>query len=217
MLKTKQRSRKQIKDLQTDLEVINPIESKTILGGDWYDDDIWDMGWMDEVVVYGNSSGGGWYDPFGGWGDPWGDNQGGDNYGGGSPDGGQTVDDYGDDLTQAEKNWIYAHIIYLPSMINNKIIAEQYGQGQRNGVYDALRHALWSALDAHDMGAQNAYDFHTLHETEHWHPIESPSDLINNGWGYNWAMSNGDPEDNINQFIADFNHAVQNGNISIIP
>lgn len=36
MLKSKQKKRKQIKDLQTDLEVINPIESKKILGGDWY-------------------------------------------------------------------------------------------------------------------------------------------------------------------------------------
>lgn len=85
MLKTKQRSRKQIKDLQTDLEVINPIESKTILGGDWYNDDMWG-GWLDEVVIGGGSSGGGgWYDPWGGYGDPWGDTQGGYgwDYGGG--------------------------------------------------------------------------------------------------------------------------------------
>lgn len=85
MLKTKQRSRKQIKDLLTDLEVINPIESKTILGGDWYDNDFW----IQEVVIIGES-GGGWYDPFGGWGDPWGDNIGGHgwDYGGSSGDGG---------------------------------------------------------------------------------------------------------------------------------
>jgi hypothetical protein len=37
MLKTKQRKRKQISDLKMDLEIINPIESKTILGGDLYD------------------------------------------------------------------------------------------------------------------------------------------------------------------------------------
>jgi hypothetical protein len=42
-------------------------------------------------------------------------------------------------------------------------------------------------------------------------------DLINNGWGYNWSMSNGDAEDNMTQFIADFNQAVSNGLISIIP
>lgn len=89
MLKTKQRSRKQIKDLQTDLEVINPIESKTILGGDWYD---MDGGWIDTVYIGGGSSGGGgWYDPFGGYGDPWGDTQGGYgwDYGGGGGGSGQ--------------------------------------------------------------------------------------------------------------------------------
>ena len=123
----------------------------------------------------------------------------------------------GENLSDAEKSWLYSHLIYVPAMINNKNIAETYGQGQHNGVYDALRHALWSALDHHDIGALNAYNFHTLHETANWHPVESPSDLINNGWGYNWSMANGNAENNINQFIIDFNAAVANGQISIIP
>lgn len=37
MLKANPKKRKQIKDLQTNLDVINPIESKKILGGEWYD------------------------------------------------------------------------------------------------------------------------------------------------------------------------------------
>jgi hypothetical protein len=74
MLKTKQRSRKQISDLKMDLEVINPIESKKVLGGDWYD--TWDCGMLGGVgISYGG--GGGSYDPWGGFGDSWGDTQGG--------------------------------------------------------------------------------------------------------------------------------------------
>lgn len=84
MLKKKQRSRKQIKDLQMDLEVINPIESKKVLGGDWYND--WDLGWLNEVVISGGGGGGGWYDPFGGLGDPWGGSQDGGYSGGGGGD-----------------------------------------------------------------------------------------------------------------------------------
>ncbi|POR21772.1 hypothetical protein BWK58_11910 [Flavobacterium columnare] len=73
-----------------DLEIINPIESKKILGGDWYNDPTWDLGQLREVYVGGSSSGGGWYDPFGGWGDPWSNNSGSYDYGsgGGSNDGG---------------------------------------------------------------------------------------------------------------------------------
>jgi hypothetical protein len=38
MIGTMKQKRKQISDLALDLEVINPIESKTVLGGDWYND-----------------------------------------------------------------------------------------------------------------------------------------------------------------------------------
>lgn len=93
--KTKQR-RSKINLAELDLELINPIESKTILGGDWYDVN---GGWLDEVVIGGDSggSGGGWYDPFGGNGgyndgSSWGD-QGGGYYGGGG--GGSSSGAYG--------------------------------------------------------------------------------------------------------------------------
>ena len=223
MLKMKQRNRKEISDLTMDLEVINPIESKTLLGGEWYDTpDPLNGGWLNNVNVGGGSSSGGGYDTWGGivdYSSDW-NNYGGDAGGGGGGGGDTilTVDDYpGENLTTAERSWLAEHVIYLPSMIHNKSLAEAEGKGQHNGIFDALRHALWSALDAYDIGAQDAYDFHSLHETEHWNSIESPSDLINNGWGYNWTLGNGDPENNMNQFITDFNHAVANGQISIIP
>ena len=77
MLKSMQKKRKQIKDLQTDLEVINPIESKKILGGDWYTDR-WADGRSDGnggmILTFHEGSGGNWasgagtfggtYDPF---------------------------------------------------------------------------------------------------------------------------------------------------------
>lgn len=77
MLKTKQKSKMQFSNLYTDFEIINPIESKTILGGDWYT--------LDEVTVTGyrkhnsynpwDTSNPGWYGPndwngrWGAWGD----------------------------------------------------------------------------------------------------------------------------------------------------
>lgn len=62
MIGTMKQKKKQISDLAMDLEVINPIESKTVLGGDWYNT-WWDNG--DGITIeYGG--GGGWYDPFGG-------------------------------------------------------------------------------------------------------------------------------------------------------
>jgi hypothetical protein len=87
MISTMKQKRKQISDLAMDLEVINPIESKTFLGGDWYNG--WDSWYYDDggiTFTYGGD-GGGYYDPFGGNGDytdgsSWG-NQGGDSGGGG--------------------------------------------------------------------------------------------------------------------------------------
>ena len=93
--------RKEIKDLQTDLEVINPIESKKILGGDWYTDR-WADGRSDGnggmVLTFHEGSGGNWasgagtfggtYDPFydGSYTSDW-YNYGNDNTGGGGDSG----------------------------------------------------------------------------------------------------------------------------------
>ena len=241
-------------NLSLDIEIVNPIESKSLFGGCSYCTNYYqdhsnygggggggiDGGWLQNVNVYNNyikftdfgNSDSNNHTLNGGYASDW------NNYGGNGGGGSNTWDNSwvdnnndgindadtdlvhsypGDNLSDAEKSWLFAHITFVVQMIDNKNLAELYGRGQHNGVFDALRHALWSALDHHDIGAQNAYDFHTLHETEHWNPIESPSDLINNGWGYNWSMANGDAQNNMNQFIIDFNHAVDNGQISIIP
>jgi hypothetical protein len=213
MLKTKQKVRKQISDLKMDVEIVNPIESKTIMGGDWYDHD---LGWLN-ITITGGGGGTDFGTFWGNYNDgsTWG-NQGGDYYGGGGHTLG--VDDYpGEELTIKEKVWLLNNLEHLSEMIDNKNLAEQYGKNQHNGVYDALRHALWSALDAHDLGYDLAYSFHTLHEMEHWNATESPSDLNNNSWGYQWSYQNGDAQSNMTQFLADFNAAVANGEISILP
>jgi len=95
MIATRKQTRRKISDLKMDFEVMNPIESKKVLGGDWYND--WDLGWLNEVVITGGG-GGGWYDPFGvnyNDGSSWGD-QGGGYYGGGggNPDNGPTFPDH---------------------------------------------------------------------------------------------------------------------------
>ena len=219
--------RKQIKDLQTDLEVINPIESKKVLGGEWYDGYYTDGGWLNNVNVAGWSGSGSSYN-YGGdyqlwsgmydYGNDWhnyGDGSGGDSSGEGT-----VIDDthiYPASLSDNEVAWLKGHSYFLPAMISNYNIANELGQGQHNGYYDALRHAVWSAMDAADIGYMNANQFHSLHETEHWDDIESPSDLANNSWGYSWAETFGDPKDNMDQFLLDFDNAVKNGQINIIP
>lgn len=115
MLKTKQRSRKQISDLKMDFEIINPFESKSLFGGCNYCNN-------------GYSQGTGWACQFPGatsqWGDsgptppaynsnPWGDSSGsGGSGGGGGSDGGGSywVDNNGDgindyDQTQDPPEW----------------------------------------------------------------------------------------------------------------
>jgi hypothetical protein len=219
MISTMKQKKKQISDLKMDLEVINPIESKTVLGGDWYNT-WWDNG-DGMTIVFGNDGGSGGFnwDPYGNSNDPGSWDHGDGSSGGGGGNNDLSPADYPGGVSLVEAVWLSAHPQYLPDMIHNKELAEQYGQGQHNGVYDALRHALWSALDVADLGYEDAEEFHTLHETDGlhpWDPIESPSDINNNDWGYVWAMNNGDPENNINQFISDFNVAVQNGDISVI-
>lgn len=56
-------------ELEKELEVVSNGELKSYLGGRWvswggYDDYVWDLGWLDEVVVYGNSGGGPAYGDF---------------------------------------------------------------------------------------------------------------------------------------------------------
>jgi hypothetical protein len=101
MLLTKQKNRKQIDSLKMDLEIINPIESKKVLGGDWYyeldnvniyGDERWSYGYGNDeggmTIVYGG--GGSSNQDYGGW---WDSNLGGNyndhgSWGGGNTGGG---------------------------------------------------------------------------------------------------------------------------------
>lgn len=122
-------------------------------------------------------------------------------------------------LTLAERSFLAHHVPALGvlKMIGNYNLAVEKGNGINNEA-DALRHALWSALDAADIGVNLARQFHTLHETEHpGTPAENAMDLHNNEWGYNWFLQNGNPEDNMPKFELDFNTAVINGSIKTKP
>jgi hypothetical protein len=255
MIKTKQRTRKQISNLSLEIEIINPIESKTLFGGCNYCNNGYSQatGWACQNQYYSSSSwNSGPTSPanFSGFvfsgptDNSWGSSYtGNENYsdtnGDGINDADQTntwsdsngdgfsdenqmlLDNYPGNLTEAEANWLKQRPSFIYAMTQNCHIAFEYGVGH-NGRGDALRHALWSALDAFDIGRDNAFEFHTLHETEHYdtdyprRDEELVSDMHNNAWGYNWATLNGNAEGNINQFIADFNLALANGEISIV-
>jgi hypothetical protein len=225
MLKTKQRSRRQIKDLQTDLEVINPIESKKVLGGDWYNG--WDSWYYDQdgiTFTYGGNDD--WnMDPYGNYNDPgtWGEDYGSSGGGGGSE---VSPQELLENPSFAELTWLANNVSVqeLGRMIDNKNFALEKaapipGAGT-NGLGDAFRHALWSAADAADIGIQRATAFHTLHETanpDNMGGVTNAMDLFNNNWGYNWFSQHGDPVSNMTQFITDFNTAVANGKIQTHP
>lgn len=106
-------------------------------------------------------------------------------------------------------------------MRHNIQVASEYAAtqpGLHNGQGDALRHALWSALDAADIGIVKATAFHTLHETSN--PAQDGSnamDLHNNDWGFQWFSQNGNPDNNMYQFMVDFLNAVSNGQIQTAP
>lgn len=91
MIITKKKIRKQIADLSMDLEIINPIESKKILAGGWYDN-----GYGITITHGGgggSSPGGYWYDSSGGgYADDWNNIDG--NYGNGNGGGGGSTDSY---------------------------------------------------------------------------------------------------------------------------
>lgn len=54
MISTMRKSRKQIDDLKMNLEVINPIESKILLGGEWYDDPPAGYDWQQSAYATNN-------------------------------------------------------------------------------------------------------------------------------------------------------------------
>ena len=77
---------------------------------------------------------------------------------------------------------------------------------------------LCFSFDITNKGVISENEFHTLHETEHpENPLENNMDLHNNNWGFEWFQANGNPENDIAQFLHDFNIAVGNGQIKTHP
>lgn len=220
-----------ITELNSALELLNENELYSFKGGlDGGQSDIHDI---PEVIIPtpGGDDGGG--DDDGGDPPTWDDNDppyddGEDPFppSGGDDGGGNGVNDIPADtfgeifgLTLAERSFLAHEVSVLDviKMVKNYNLAVEKGNGINNEA-DAMRHALWSALDAADIGVNLARQFHTLHETEHpGTPSENAMDLHNNEWGYNWFIENGDPADNMSQFEHDFNNAVLNGFIITHP
>jgi hypothetical protein len=204
-----------------DLEVLNPIETKKVLGGGW-DDYFPRDGQIDEVIIWG-SSGGGDYGDWWGYDPTHGGNDYPSDWGGGGSGGDASPNGVLENPTLAELWWLSTKVSVneLNKMVHNKDTALIYGQtlpGVNNGLGDALRHAMWSAMDAADIGLDKAKEFHTLHENEH--PSQDGSnamDLHNNDWGFNWFQQNGNPDNNIDKFLVDFFTAVNNGQIQTKP
>lgn len=204
------KTKTQLGDL--DLEILNPIETKKIIGGNWYDyHDIPEV-----TIPWDGGGGSGGWDDYPGHGPGDGGGPGGD-YGGGSG-GSNDASAIIAGPTLPEIWWLFTKVTgqQYDKMVHNASVASQYGQNQADNVYDALRHAMWSAMDAADIGIEKAREFHTLHETEHPGP-DNAMDLHNNEWGYNWYSQHGNPDNNMQQFLNDFNNAVANGQIQTQP
>jgi len=68
--------------------------------------------------------------------------------------------------------------------------------GEHNGPVDAVRHAYWSALNARDVGEENAWRFANAHEANSDRPdAERQMDHHNNGVGIRIGRENPDATD----------------------
>ncbi len=178
MIKTRQKTRKQISNLSLDIEIVNPIESKSLFGGcdySWhysdcscsqssYSSSYNNMGWTFPTFSnpYSGSTDNSWGTSGNDNSNTYDQNNNGvpdyeeasfvDNNGDGINDADlqQIYDAYPGDLTAPEALWLYMHPTFVTAMYNNQQLAFSLAPGH-NGVSDALRHALWSALDAFDI------------------------------------------------------------------
>lgn len=167
--------------------------------------------------------------------DPWGSNDGDDNWH--YDDGDDYDEDYWNDISggggggnndsggnessnpSPEQEWFLKNPLKGVAALYNKSYAEsianKFPDGIHNGYGDAIRHALFTALNANAFGKEAAIQLGIAHE--HSAPIipnEYAMDIHNNQWGANYGSSH-DTID-INQFMNDFNEAVLDGNIIII-
>ena len=118
-----------------------------------------------------------------------------------------------------EAEWAVHHPLDAIQIYDNAGTASNVANtlpGTHNGVGDAYRHSLWTAMNARDAGIQDALDFGVAHEnsTNNNPPAEKNMDLSNNTWGANYYASN--PNFTFNEFTQAFNQAVINGDISIL-
>lgn len=113
---------------------------------------------------------------------------------------------------------------------NNSLKAFQAAQNSglpnpRDGLQDAFRHAYWNALNARDIGADNATPFATIHETGMTNPANDPSspeydpvaiemDLFNNDIGRKIGAFNPDATDE--ELAALVMQALANGELKVI-
>ncbi|GGF28107.1 DUF6973 domain-containing protein [Flavobacterium limi] len=188
--------------------------------GGWYDNG-------DGITIItnpGGGSGGGSGDwGSGGIGDDGGDQwdqPGSGGGGGGSPDP-AIADGILENPNASELWWLFTNTneVSLALMAHNRDVALEYGRqlpGTLNGQGDALRHSMWSAMDAADLGLAKAREFHTLHETSN-PDASNAMDLHNNNWGFQWFQNHGNPDGQEFQFVQDFLNAWNNGEIQTHP
>jgi hypothetical protein len=95
--------------------------------------------------------------------------------------------------------------------------------GARDGRQDAFRHAYWNALNARDIGADDAEPFATRHETgsnamdansPEFDPVAVQMDLFNNDVGRRIGAANlNATDDQLAEFV---NQALANGGLQMI-
>ena len=91
-------------------------------------------------------------------------------------------------LTAQEKIFVTIHPVQAQSFFDNAAIAHAEVSrfpGGHNGQQDAMRHALWCALNVVSEGSYYAQEFGNAHEANDTQPIEETNmDLHNNNIGY---------------------------------
>ena len=207
-------------------------EQQSIFGafGGSGSDDFIDGGMLDEVDLGtigggsgGSDSGGGsagdWNDWANDGSSPWGDGGPGDDYYGGGGSGGN--------YDSGEVWWALNNLDLQAEVLENASIASNAAQelaqyldssnlisSLHDGYADAFRHSLWSAMNAEDIGFDNAIDIGQAHENSGDNTqAEIDMDLNNNAWGAYFSENN----DNwtIEDFLDAFNKAIKSGDIII--
>lgn len=125
-------------------------------------------------------------------------------------------------LTECEKDFFRTHPTFLVNAAIDKKLAEDTAKDYfedctlHNGIGDAFRHALFSALNTRRMGYIGAKTLGDCHETER--PADEQDqvdmDLHNNDWGYSYAFTHGVVH--IGLFYEAFMEAYNNGEIVIL-